>query len=52
MAEQLEVIRHGFIEAITSQNDAWERHYQYPLLAERERYIEYLLKTWNRSEIH
>jgi hypothetical protein len=44
MAEQLEVIRHGYIEAITSQNDARERHYRYPLLAERERYIEYLLR--------
>jgi hypothetical protein len=44
MAEQLEAIHHGFIEAITSQNDARARHYRYPLLAERERYIEYLLR--------
>jgi integrase len=44
MVEQLEEIHHGFIEAITSQNDARARHYRYPLLAERERYIEYLLR--------
>jgi integrase/recombinase XerD len=44
MANLVPLGRGGSIEKVTTHADACKRHYSAPLLSERERYIEYLLK--------